>query len=444
MNALIKDALKLVIITVVAGLVLGAVYGITKGPIADQEAKAQMEAYKTVFPKASDFKEVDGFSEEAASKIIAANENPIEGHDSDVISSAVEAVDASGEALGYIFNVTTSKGYGGDIQLTVGIQSDGTVSGYSVLSISETAGLGMKAKDDPSWGKQFAGKKVESFSVVKDGSGSGDDAKIDAISGATITSKAVTGAMNSALERLYNGIIKENPTLVLNLGMCPTLAVTTSAINGAGMGLSTTVVLMFSNMIISILRNFIPDRVRIPGYIVIIASLVTVVQFLLQGYVPALNDALGVYIPLIVVNCIILGRAESYASKNGPVSSFFDGLGMGLGFTLSLTILGAFRELLGAGTIFGKTVLAESFYTPITIFILAPGAFFVLACLVAARNKIMNRKVKNGEMEEIPAGCGDCSSCGNTCCSSKSFFDMSVDNKKEETKTASDEKAENK
>ena len=199
MNALIKDALKLVIITVVAGLVLGAVYGITKGPIADQEAKAQMEAYKTVFPKASDFKEVDGFSEEAASKIIAANENPIEGHDSDVISSAVEAVDASGEALGYIFNVTTSKGYGGDIQLTVGIQSDGTVSGYSVLSISETAGLGMKAKDDPSWDKQFAGKKVESFSVVKDGSGSGDDTKIDAISGATITSKAVTGAMNSCL-----------------------------------------------------------------------------------------------------------------------------------------------------------------------------------------------------------------------------------------------------
>ena len=199
MNALIKDALKLVIITVVAGLVLGAVYGITKGPIADQEAKAQMEAYKTVFPKASDFKEVDGFSEEAASKIIAANENPIEGHDSDVISSAVEAVDASGEALGYIFNITTSKGYGGDIQLTVGIQSDGTVTGVSFLSISETAGLGMKAKDDPSWGKQFAGKKVESFSVVKDGSGSGDDAKIDAISGATITSKAVTGAMNSCL-----------------------------------------------------------------------------------------------------------------------------------------------------------------------------------------------------------------------------------------------------
>ena len=202
MNALIKDALKLVIITVVAGLVLGAVYGITKGPIADQEAKAQMEAYKTVFPKASDFKEVDGFSEEAASKIIAANENPIEGHDSDVISSAVEAVDASGEALGYIFNITTSKGYGGDIQLTVGIQSDGTVSGYSVLSISETAGLGMKAKE-PAFYEQYQGKQAEKFAVSKDG---GEGEPIDAISGATITSRAVTGAVNVALAYYQNAV----------------------------------------------------------------------------------------------------------------------------------------------------------------------------------------------------------------------------------------------
>ena len=250
--------------------------------------------------------------------------------------------------------------------------------------------------------------------------------------------------MNKCVERLYNGLIKENPTFVLTLGMCPTLAVTTSAINGIGMGLSSTVVLVMSNLMISLLRKIIPDGVRMPAFIVIVASFVTMVQFLMQGYLPSLYDSLGIYIPLIVVNCIILGRAESYASKNGPVSSFFDGLGMGLGFTVSLTILGAFRELLGAGTIFGKTILSESFYTPITIFILAPGAFFVLACLVAARNKIMNRKVKNGEMEEIPAGCGDCSACGNSCCSSKSFFDMSVDNKKEETKAASEEKAENK
>ena len=144
---------------------------------------------------------------------------------------------------------------------------------------------------------------------------------------------------NNPVERLINGIVKENPTLVLMLGMCPTLAVTTSAINGAGMGLTTTAVLMFSNMIISLLRNFIPDRVRIPAYVVIIASLVTIVQFVLQAYLPELNESLGVYIPLIVVNCIILGRAESYASKNGPINSFFDGVGMGLGFTVSLTIL---------------------------------------------------------------------------------------------------------
>lgn len=205
---------------------------------------------------------------------------------------------------------------------------------------------------------------------------------------------------NSPSERLFNGIIKENPTLVLILGMCPTLAVTTSAINGGGMGLTTTAVLMFSNLLISLLRNFIPDRVRIPAYIVVIASLVTIVQFVLQAYLPSLNEALGVYIPLIVVNCIILGRAESYASKNKAVPSFFDGLGMGLGFTLALTILGAFRELLGAGTIFGFTVLPESIFTPITIFILAPGAFFVLSCLVAIKNRVGNRPAKTQKAEE--------------------------------------------
>ena len=200
MNFLEKDALKLVIITVVAGLVLGAVYGITKKPIADQEAKAQMEAYKAVFPKASDFKDVDGFSEEAASKVIASYKNTVDGHESDVISSAVEAVDASGKALGYIFNITTSKGYGGDIQLTVGIQSDGTVSGYSVLSISETAGLGMKATE-PSFYNQYVNKQADKFVVSKDG---GDGEQIDALSGATITSRAVTGAVNAALGYYQN------------------------------------------------------------------------------------------------------------------------------------------------------------------------------------------------------------------------------------------------
>lgn len=199
MKSLVKDCVKLVVITLIAGLALGAVYGITKDPIAKQEEKKQQEAYKAVFPDAADFEDVEGFTTEAASEVIAAYENPIDGHEGDEIGSAVTALDASGNVMGYIFNVTTGKGYGGDIQLTVGIKTDGTVCGYSVLSISETAGLGMKAKDDPDWGTQFADKQVESFNVVKDGSGSADDSKIDAISGATITSKAVTGAMNSCL-----------------------------------------------------------------------------------------------------------------------------------------------------------------------------------------------------------------------------------------------------
>jgi electron transport complex protein RnfG len=199
MEALIKDCLKLVVITVIAGIALGAVYGITKTPIKEQEAKKQQEAYQEVFPEAASFSDVDGFSEEAASAVIAAYDNPIDDHAGDQITAAVTALDDSGNTLGYIFNVTTSKGYGGDIQLTVGIQADGTVNGYSVLSISETAGLGMNAKSNPEWAAQFAGKKVEAFNVVKDGSGSADDSKIDAISGATITSKAVSGAMNSCI-----------------------------------------------------------------------------------------------------------------------------------------------------------------------------------------------------------------------------------------------------
>ena len=165
--------------------------------------------------------------------------------------------------------------------------------------------------------------------------------------------------MNKAGERLYNGIIKENPTFVLMLGMCPTLAVTTSAMNGLGMGLTTAVVLTMSNLIISLLRKVIPSRVRIPAFIVIIASFVTAVQLLLQAYLPSLNDALGVYIPLIVVNCIILGRAESYAYSNPPIPSLFDGLGMGLGFSLALTCIGAVREILAAGSVFGFRITSS-------------------------------------------------------------------------------------
>lgn len=221
--------------------------------------------------------------------------------------------------------------------------------------------------------------------------------------------------MNKYMERLYNGIVKENPTFVLMLGMCPTLAVTTSAVNGIGMGLSTTAVLVFSNLIIAALRHIIPDRVRIPAYIVIVASLVTVVQLLIQGFVPALYTALGIYIPLIVVNCIILGRAESYASKNGVLLSTFDGIGMGLGFTVALTFIGIFRELLGGGAFFGMQIIPEDFH--ISIFVLAPGAFFVLAILTAFQNKFKAPSATNGSAPKSELACGgNCLTCMGTTC----------------------------
>ena len=230
--------------------------------------------------------------------------------------------------------------------------------------------------------------------------------------------------MNQCSERLYNGIVKENPTFVLMLGMCPTLAVTTSAMNGLGMGLSTTVVLLFSNMIISALRKIIPDRVRIPAYIVIVASLVTIVQLFLQAYVPSLYASLGIYIPLIVVNCIILGRAESYASKNRPFVSTFDGIGMGLGFTLALTLIGIFRELLGSGTFLaGFPGIGDLVHIPedynISIFVLAPGAFFVLAILTALQNKFKAPSATNGSVPRSKLACGgNCMECSGSSCMS--------------------------
>lgn len=235
--------------------------------------------------------------------------------------------------------------------------------------------------------------------------------------------------MNKCTERVYNGLVKENPTFVLMLGMCPTLAVTTSAINGVGMGLSTTVVLVLSNMLISMLRKIIPDSVRMPAFIVVVASFVTIVQFLLEGFVPSLYDSLGLYIPLIVVNCIILGRAESYASKNPVIPSIFDGIGMGLGFTVGLTAIGIVREIIGAGQAFGYQILplansetGAGGYVPVTIFILAPGAFLVLAGLVALQNKAKNNAARKGKKVVEAASCADgCGSCGNSGCNGKVF-----------------------
>ena len=216
--------------------------------------------------------------------------------------------------------------------------------------------------------------------------------------------------MNKCIERLYNGMTKETLILVSILGMCPTLAVTSSLVNGAGMGLSTMAVLVLSNMVISMLRNIIPNGVRVPAFIVIVASFVTILQFLLEAYLPSLNSALGIYIPLIVVNCIILGRAESYASKNPVLPSIFDGLGMGLGFTIALSLLGGFREILGAGTILGINI---PHWDGIGIFVMAPGAFFVLAALIAIQNQIRISHGKKPRKLQCEQGCAGCTGCGS-------------------------------
>lgn len=190
----------------------------------------------------------------------------------------------------------------------------------------------------------------------------------------------------SNIKVLMNGIIKENPTFVLLLGMCPTLGTTSSAINGMAMGLATMFVLILSNFIISLIKNIVPDMVRIPSYIVVIASLVTILQMLMQAYLPGIYATLGLFIPLIVVNCIILGRAEAFAAKNGPIESLFDGIGIGLGFTIALTLLGGIRELLGTGKLFNVELYSENY--GMLLFVLAPGAFIALGYLIAVVKKV--------------------------------------------------------
>ena len=218
--------------------------------------------------------------------------------------------------------------------------------------------------------------------------------------------------MNKYWERIYNGIIKENPILILMLGMCPTLAVSTQAINGIGMGLSTTAVLICSNLLISALRKVIPDQVRLPAYIVIVASFVTVTELLIQAYLPSVYAALGIYIPLIVVNCIILGRAEAYANKHPVGLSIMDGLGMGIGFTLALTLAGALRELLGSGTVFGLQVLPDT-VEPIGLFIQPPGAFLVIALFIIIMNAV---GIKTRQRKLVDSDCdGCCAACTADC-----------------------------
>jgi len=227
---------------------------------------------------------------------------------------------------------------------------------------------------------------------------------------------------NKYLSVLSNGLIKENPVLRLVLGTCPTLAVTTAAINGIGMGIAATVVLVCSNLVISLLRNIIPDKVRIPAFITVIAGFVSVVQMLVKAFLPSIDKALGIFLPLIVVNCIILARAEMFASKNGPVLSILDGLGMGIGFTAVLTLMGAIRELLGAGTIFSLPITA-GFIDPMIVFLLPPGGFFVFGILVAISNAIAK---KQGKKPVEHLGCANCPSrsiCAKASCEKEESAD---------------------
>ena len=220
---------------------------------------------------------------------------------------------------------------------------------------------------------------------------------------------------NKYMGYFTNGLIKETPVLRLVLGTCPTLAVTTAAINGIGMGLAATMVLICSNIVISLLRNIIPDKVRIPAYITIIAGFVSVVQMLVKAFLPDIDKALGIYLPLIVVNCIILARAEMFASKNSVLPSVLDGLGMGIGFTAVLTLMGAIRELLGAGTIFSLPITAN-FISPMIVFLLPPGGFFVFGMLVALSNALAK---KAGKKPVEHLGCEGCPSravCGKKDC----------------------------
>ena len=406
-------------VTAISVALLAYVNELTKEPIAQANAKTLSDAVSAVVP---------GFDNDPIAEKKTQEVNGVQ--------YAVYPATKEGKFIGAAVEAT-SMGFGGELKVLVGFDAEGKIIDYSLLSHVETPGLGSKAAD---WFKK--GNKGDitgmnpgeaSLTVSKDGG------KVDAITASTITSRAFLNAVNVAYaayagqntadgatgatqknveeaagantatgatikveltdsvsaksERsrdmnnftvLMNGIVKENPTFVLLLGMCPTLGTTSSAINGMGMGLATMFVLICSNVVISAIKNLIPDMVRIPSFIVVIASFVTLLQMVMQAYVPALYATLGLFIPLIVVNCIVLGRAEAFAAKNNPVASFFDGLGMGLGFTIALTLLGAVREFLGTGKIFNLTILPEEY--GMLVFVLAPGAFIALGYLIALVN----------------------------------------------------------
>lgn len=420
-STLVNMVAVLFTITLVASAGVGYVNMITVGPIAEAKAAATQSALRAVLPP----------FDRTETTELTLDELPVAVHTA-----------RSGEAVvGYAVETASKNGFSGMIRMVVGFDATGRVLNVNVLEQNETPGLGTKMADEgnPLFAS-FEGRNPGEMklAVKKDG---GD---VDALTAATISSRAYVDAWRAPmpptsrlrkgllrplpirlrglrrraamlrprpirlrvrphkraitlrkeetmnkLQLILKGIVKENPTFVLVLGMCPTLGTTTSAANGFGMGVATMAVLILSNIVISLIKNFIPDKVRIPAFIVVIASFVTIVQMLMQAFVPALYATLGVFIPLIVVNCIILGRAEAFASKNNAFDSALDGLGIGLGFTLSLTVIGTIRELLGSGAVFGYS-LGTADYMPL-VFVLAPGGFLVLGYLMVVFNKLAKK-----------------------------------------------------
>ena len=376
-------ALSLTCITLVAAAALAGVYMLTKQTIDEQAVAKQTAAISAVLPqhdRIADAEEVNGL-------------NVYKAYTGDkFVGAAVES---------------SADGFGGVQRIMIGFDTEGNIVNYEVLEQQETPGLGthivewFKNADKP--GQNIIGRKATgAFAVSKDG---GD---VDAITAATISSRAFLEAVNNAYAAYTGGetqaatgasqqaepktdsiAIVAADTFGLVLGMCPTLATTTSAINGMSMGLATMFVLVCSNVAISLLKNLIPDKVRIPAFIVVIATFVTMVQLAMQAYLPAIYDVLGLFIPLIVVNCIVLGRAEAFAAKNSVGLSALDGLGMGLGFTISLTLIGAIREFFGTGCVFNCHIYSDHY--SMLIFVLAPGAFLVLGYVMALVQKLLKK-----------------------------------------------------
>ena len=396
-SSLLNMVLVLTGVAVIMGGILAFVNHLTEGPIADQKAKALADGIKSVM---------------CVDDLQVANTDTVKQTDAkgkELVYVIYETKDAQGKDLGAAVESTTG-GFGGNLKVLVGFNTEGQILGYTLLEHAETPGLGAKADK---WFQKGEKGDIIGLTPAQPLTVSKDGGKVDAITASTITSRAFLLAVNNAynaykaapmdaatgatkksesfmnaIQIIKNGIVKENPTFVLMLGMCPTLATTTSAANGMSMGLATMAVLICTNVVISCLKSVTPDKVRIPVFIVVIAAFVTLLQMVIKAYLPDVDASLGLFIPLIVVNCIILGRAEAFAAKNSPVASLFDGIGIGLGFTLGLTLQGMCRELLGSGSIFGFTLIPETYN--ILLFVLPPGAFITLGFLIAIVNKLRN------------------------------------------------------